>query len=362
MLNEALVIVRHIADEKPRDDGFARAELSRLIRLEEQVMSAFYDARKDEDLTVRFYATVELRSSKPLEYNWDRDVCIYVDTELRSSAEDAVDQKRGQQRRVGDRVELRSSSEEVVGVVLDGLRHGDKKVRISAADLLAVSSKDRAKIAVSALSSSLKEDRDADVRKRAAWTLRLLAERTELEACTRALIEGMKDEDAGVRASVLGELRQLGDHAPDCPIAPQVIQALTRSLSDKNLQVRLGVVEYIHSLGDRAQSARPALEEALKGSTDDAFREAASAALRRMTGQEERLRNLIRCLRNAQAPQPDREAAAEALAQFGSSFSTVMPELVTCLKKDPSARVRSKAAASLFSLGAKNGREAHLLP
>jgi HEAT repeat protein len=162
-----------------------------------------------------------------------------------------------------------------IHTLIVALAHSEGDIRATAARLLGRFT-NRSKEVIPPLISSLRKDKDPKVRSAAASSLYSVGRHTARNVCIPALIDALRDQDLKVRCSVLDYL-----HALD-PKPSQVLLALIDGLKHEDLDFRVMIVEYIGSLGAEASGARPALEEALKDSKDESFRNAILAALSKL--------------------------------------------------------------------------------
>jgi HEAT repeat protein len=125
------------------------------------------------------------------------------------------------------------------------------------------------------LDEALESD-DPIVRREALRSIGKLKERAPLPLAVvlRALVERMKDEDAGVRAvaaTYLGIIHEGPDEA---------VPALTAGLADPDPEVRRASAAALGSFGTAAEKALPALKRAAADRNDDVAREAGQAIVK----------------------------------------------------------------------------------
>lgn len=138
-----------------------------------------------------------------------------------------------------------------IGLVLGGSARADNKENIEAA---------KAAIA------KLEKTKDAKERAAAIAKLGNVAAAGQFEAVKPGIpkvIEGLDDKDAGVRAAAATAVGQIGPDDTDA-----VVKKLADLLKDKDDKVKENAMKAIGSFGEKAASAKKALQEAKKENGD----------------------------------------------------------------------------------------------
>ncbi len=132
----------------------------------------------------------------------------------------------------------------------------------------------QAAIATEALAKTL-ADNDRDVRYYSAKALAKLG--PNAVKAVDALAAALADADPDIRYYVVKALDNLeSDAAP-------AVAALTTALGDENEQVRYRAAKALGNIGPEAREAVPALKQVLKDDSSDTVREAATAAMKRIS-------------------------------------------------------------------------------
>jgi HEAT repeat protein len=251
------------------------------------------------------------------------------------------------------------------------LRDGDKEVRYYAARTLGRFGA-QGKAAADDLKAAL-EDKEPSVRGGAALALwQITGDRDAL----KRLGEGLRSEDAGLRAAALSHLAYAGKPAQEMAPAvraalkdpspavrraaaealgmtddaPESVAPLVKALGDRDAGVRAGAaVSLGANFGPAAKPAVAALTNAL-WDDDDTVRSVAAEALGRI-GPEAKAatRALIAVLRSEEL-ESEPSAAAEALGLIGPAAKEALPVLRDKLKH-PDSYVRACAALALWNIG-----------
>jgi HEAT repeat protein len=175
------------------------------------------------------------------------------------------------------------------------------------------------------------KDKNAVVRREAAWALGRLGD----QRAVPALMQALKDKDWKVRKYAAWALGELGDR--------RAVPALSQALEDILFwPVREAVAMALGKLGDYGFSA---LLQALKYGSPN-VRKTAAYALGRL-GEPRAVPALMQALKDKDWN--GREAAAEALGELGDKRA--MPALIQALKEDWGWWVRESAAKALSKLG-----------
>jgi HEAT repeat protein len=198
-----------------------------------------------------------------------------------------------------------------------------------------------AKAPVPALIKALKDDKDEDVRDRAAEALGAFGD--PAESAVPALTEALKDKSAMVRASAaeaLGELHEWILANSD------TVTALLALLKDPDVDVRETVADALNEIGPLTAAAIPALVEAL-GDTSAVVRELAAETLGDlgpMGKDKDAEKALIKALKDTE--KEVRASAAEALMLIKPQTPAAVQALVDA-RNDDVISVRCAVAEAL---------------
>jgi HEAT repeat protein len=189
--------------------------------------------------------------------------------------------------------------------------------------------------ATPALIDVLQNDRDPEIRRRAAVALDELG--PAAKAAVPALIAALKDEK--VRFNAVVALSKIG------PDAKAAVIPLSKLLKDPDLNINAAIA--LREMGAEAKPAVPALIEALKHQNEETRFYAANAL--GLIGAEPKacVPALIPLLKDED--EKVRGMAAQVLGVFSSEAKVILPALTEVLK-DADAEVRDFAAQSLGSL------------
>jgi HEAT repeat protein len=150
-------------------------------------------------------------------------------------------------------VGLGAGGPEDVPALLEGLRSGEARARVEAADDLGLIGPP-AKDAVPALRAALK-DTDGLVRARAAGALARIEQ--DSQTAVPALLPLLRDPAAATRRTAANVLGEVG------PEAEEAVPALVAALRDEDAGVRWAAAEALGRIGPDAEEAVPALAAAL---------------------------------------------------------------------------------------------------
>jgi HEAT repeat protein len=158
------------------------------------------------------------------------------------------------------------------------------------------------------------------------------------------LIEGLKDEDPGLRA---GSAKALGGMGP---AARTAIPALVENLSHSDAEVRREVVDALGLIG---AETIPALRKAL-AAADPAVRSGAALAICQLVQPAHELGPAVADTLAKEADPNVRAALVTAVPKVGIESSRAIPLLISALKSDQEP-VRRAAVTSLMILPAAKG-------
>ncbi|MBY0523249.1 MAG: HEAT repeat domain-containing protein [Gemmataceae bacterium] len=174
-------------------------------------------------------------------------------------------------------------------------------------------------------------------------------ERSSVRESAPAVAKLLKDKDPAVRGAAAAALSQIGGEVG-------IIPDLTEALKDANnpADVRAAAARALRRMGPDARDAAPVLIEGLKDG-DEKVRAASAGALGKVAyGREETMpKGTVGGLRQALADgkAPVRGEAAKSLGELGVQPKTVVPELITALKKEKDPRAQAQMATALGRFG-----------
>jgi HEAT repeat protein/Tfp pilus assembly protein PilF len=234
--------------------------------------------------------------------------------------------------------------------VIRQLKDKDARVRAEAArrlDLFGPLAKPSAELlaAIPALVEALR-DPEAGVRKHCVSVLVNLsfwAERMDMDAGVPALVEMLKEADDFMRREAAMVLGKVGPGARDA------VPALTQALDDRAEKVRSAAAYALGEIGRESKEAAPFLVKLLKDSSAD-VRESAGKALSKVEPDASGvvIRALTEDLKNEKPA--FRARAARALRSFGPEAKAAVPLLVDVLKAED-VWSRKEASRTLGEIG-----------
>ena len=197
--------------------------------------------------------------------------------------------------------------------------------------------------AVAPLADALRGDSREKVREAAAQALGRLARGEGAAALGTALAA---DESYGVRIAAAAALGRIKGEGPGAAALAAAVR------EDGRAEVRVQAAASIGAL--KADSAAPALMDALKADAVPLVRTAAAQALAVFGGEP-----VTRALAEAVTGDGDREVRREAARALGQRDDrTAAPELVRAVQSDGALEVRQAAAVALGLLGGDLARDA----
>lgn len=261
---------------------------------------------------------------------------------------------------------------QAVSDLVKALRNRDTKLRADAAHLLGNIDKKVASQVIPNLITASKNDPDAEVRVCAVSALISIAgndlnkSTPQVKAVIPVVIAAVKDSDTEVRLTALMAFQSMSftystDDNFNVKLTNELkaaIPVLMETLKDDNEQVRSNATSALSNMGEDTTSLVPVIIQALKDK-DDLVRIGAASVLGRVRISERKSEEVAKAVpalitalkqdKNAQV----RSNAAYALKFIGEKAATAVPALIEALKNDLDSQVRSSAASALESMGEK---------
>jgi HEAT repeat protein len=227
---------------------------------------------------------------------------------------------------------------------------------------------------------ALREDKEADVRSYAAYTLRDIEPPPALKDVASVLRKALKDQDVGVRVqaayvmvrlantetaakALLSSLRGENDSVLVNSMARSFtglgangVPVLAKALTDENANVRAGAALALGYMGFDVPDARPGVQAAVPAvvgllkDKESLVRKSAASSLRLIGNKEEAT---VKALIDALAD-PDRDVrycSADAIPSIGPAATPAVPSLIKLLKDQGDEGIRKSAARALGAIG-----------
>ncbi|MDZ8093066.1 MAG: HEAT repeat domain-containing protein [Nostoc sp. DedQUE05] len=261
---------------------------------------------------------------------------------------------------------------QAVSDLVKALRNRDTKLRADAAHLLGSIDKKVASQVIPNLITASKNDPDAEVRVCAVSALISIAgndlnkSTPDVKAVIPVVIAALKDSDTEVRLAALIAFRSMSftyssDDNFNVKLTNELkaaIPVLMETLKDDNEQVRSNATSALSNMAKDTTSLFPVIIQALKDK-NDLVRISAASILGRVGIWERKSEEVVKAVpvlitalkedKNAKV----RSNAAYALKFIGEKAATAVPALIEALKNDLDFQVRSSAASALESMGEK---------
>ncbi|MDZ7951898.1 HEAT repeat domain-containing protein [Nostoc sp. DedQUE09] len=261
---------------------------------------------------------------------------------------------------------------QAVSNLVKTLQNRDTKLRADAAHLLGSIDKKVASKVIPNLITASKNDLDAEVRVCAVSALISIAGKDlnkstpEVKAVTPVVIAALKDSDTEVRLTALMAFQSMSftyssDDNFNVKLTNELkatIPVLMETLKDDNEQVRSNATSALSNMAKDTTSLFPVIIQALKDK-NDLVRISAASILGRVGIWERKSEEVVKAVpvlitalkedKNAKV----RSNAAYALKFIGEKAATAVPALIEALKNDLDFQVRSSAASALESMGEK---------
>ncbi|MBW4456470.1 MAG: HEAT repeat domain-containing protein [Nostoc indistinguendum CM1-VF10] len=261
---------------------------------------------------------------------------------------------------------------QAVDDLVKALQNRDTKLRADAAHLLGSIEKKVASEVIPNLITALKNDPDAEVRVCAVSALISIAgndlnkSTPDVKAVIPVVIAALKDSDTEVRLTALIAFQSMSftyssDNNFNVKLTNELkaaIPVLMETLKDDNEQVRSNATSALSNMGQDTTSLFPVIIQALKDK-NDLVRISAASVLGRVGIWERKSEEVAKAVpalitalkedKNAKV----RSNAAYALKFIGEKAATAVPVLIEALKNDLDFQVRSSAASALESMGEK---------
>ncbi|MDZ8257148.1 MAG: HEAT repeat domain-containing protein [Nostoc sp. ChiQUE01b] len=262
---------------------------------------------------------------------------------------------------------------QAVSDLVKALQNRDTKLRADAAHLLGSIDKKGASEVIPNLITASKNDPDAEVRVCAVSALISIAGKDlnkstpEVKAVIPVVIAAVKDSDTEVRLAALMAFQSMSftyssDDNFNVKLTNELkaaIPVLMETLKDDNEQVRSSATSALSNMGRDTTSLVPVIIQALKDK-NDLVRIGAISVLGRVGIWERKSEEVAKVVPALiTALKQDKNAQVRSNAAYAFKFigekaaTTVVPVLIEALKNDLDFQVRSSAASALESMGEK---------